>query len=85
MSFQIYCPNCGDRSVIDFRFGGEVLTRPDQNSTEQEWNSFYYFRKNQSGIQEEWWYHKFGCRKWFKAIRNTQTNVVQSTYWPNKQ
>ena len=85
MSFQICCPNCGDRSVTDFRFGGEVLTRPNKNSSEQEWNSFYYFRKNHSGTHEEWWYHKFGCRKWFKAIRNTQSNVVESTYWPNTQ
>ena len=28
MSFLIPCPNCGKRSVYEFRFGGEVKTRP---------------------------------------------------------
>ena len=82
MSFLITCPNCGLRSVTDFRFGGEVLQRPQQDAPGQEWNEYYYFRKNTSGTHEEWWYHKFGCRKWLMAVRDTRTNQVQSTYLP---
>ncbi len=82
MAFLIKCPNCGERSVDDFRFGGEVTSRPAQDAPHKDWTQYYYFRKNISGAQQEWWYHKFGCRKWFKAVRDTRTNHIQQTFWP---
>lgn len=85
MAFLLRCPNCGERSVGDFRFGGEVTSRPDRDASLQEWTHYYYFRKNESGVQREWWYHKFGCRKWFLAVRDTRTNQVKETSWPESQ
>ena len=82
MAFLLNCPNCGDRSVMDFRFGGETLSRPGKEASPQERTQYYYFRKNEAGIQQEWWYHKYGCRKWFFAMRDTRTNEVLRTYWP---
>ena len=82
MSFLLRCPNCGDRSVVDFRFGGETNSRPAQDAPHAQWVNYYYFRRNVLGPRQEWWYHKFGCRKWFLAIRDSRTNDVTRTYWP---
>lgn len=73
--FQIPCPNCGLRDVSEFRFGGEALTRP-QSSASPDWTAYVYHRQNLAGVQAEWWYHRFGCRRWFKARRDTITNEV---------
>jgi sarcosine oxidase subunit delta len=67
---------------MDFRFGGEVLTRPGEDSSHERWTQYYYFRKNIDGYRREWWYHKFGCRKWFYAVRDTRNNHVLHTFWP---
>lgn len=82
MSFLISCPNCGARSVYEFRFGGEVHARPPVSASEDEWTQYLYARKNESGPQEEWWCHRAGCRTWFKAVRDTATNTVIETRWP---
>ncbi len=83
MSFLIPCPNCGERPVVEFRFGGERLSRPAPGATEREWATYFYARTNAAGEQSEWWYHKFGCRRWLVARRDTVTNAVSSSRWPN--
>ena len=82
MAFLLACPGCGERNVIDFRFGGEVLSRPQPEAPLEEWTSYFYNRTNEQGLQREWWYHKMGCRKWFIAQRDTRDNSVVSTAWP---
>jgi sarcosine oxidase subunit delta len=82
MSFLISCPNCGRRSVYEFRFGGEVRPRPEVSASPEEWTDYLYAKKNESGLQREWWYHRAGCRAWFQAVRNTETNEVIETHWP---
>ena len=82
MAFLIGCPNCGPRSVYEFRFGGEVTARPAPDASEGEWSRYFYARRNVAGEQREWWYHRFGCRKWFLALRDTVTNQVHETSWP---
>jgi len=84
VAFIIACPNCGERSVQDFRYAGEVLSRPSENNSVQEWTGYFYFKKNEAGVQKEWWYHKFGCRKWFFALRDLQSNEVLKTFWPEE-
>lgn len=82
MAFLLCCPNCGERSVTDFRFGGETLDRPTYQASHEEWTQYFYHRKNAQGVQLEWWYHKFGCHQWFLARRDTLTNQVIETLWP---
>ena len=82
MAFLLTCPNCGEREVYEFRFGGEVTTRPKPDASNDDWTSYFYMRRNVKGLQTEWWYHKFGCRKWLMAERDTTTNRVQRTFWP---
>ncbi len=84
MAFLLNCPNCGERNVQEFRFGGELSTRPAPDATRDEWSRYYYFRANAAGVQREWWNHRFGCRKWFLALRHTVTNQVQQTFWPGQ-
>ena len=79
---MLRCPNCGDRSAYDFTFGGEVLVRPSPQDADEAWTRYFYYRKNQAGAQREWWYHRFGCRRWFFAERDTRNNLVERTYWP---
>ena len=82
LSFLIPCPNCGPRSAYDFRCGGEVLTRPQPGAPEDEWVDYFFYRNNTAGVHREWWYHKFGCRRWFLADRDTVTNGVVRAFWP---
>ena len=77
MSFLLTCPNCGEREVTDFAYGGEVVPRPTTKPSERELNAYNYFRRNVAGVQREWWYHRSGCRAWFLAERDTTTNEVR--------
>ena len=82
MSFLLTCPNCGERSVDEFRFGGEVTSRPAPDAPQDQWTSYFYFRANRAAVQQEWWIHRYGCRRWFYARRDTTTNQVEETFWP---
>ena len=84
MSFLLNCPNCGPRSVNDFRYGGEVTARPSPGDPEETWSAYFYLRKNVAGPHQEWWYHTYGCRRWLQARRNTLNNRVEATYWPEQ-
>ncbi len=84
MAFLLGCPNCGERSVYEFRFGGELTPRPKPDASEKEWTTYFYSRRNVAGDQTEWWYHALGCRRWFLAVRNTETNEVRETSWPEE-
>ena len=80
MSFLLACPNCGERSVYEFRSGGEFRERPPVSVSSHEWARYLYLRKNEAGETTEWWYHQLGCRRWFLAVRDTRTNLVKETY-----
>ena len=84
MSFHLRCPQCGPRSVYEFRFGGEVKTRPAPEAPETDWVNYTYTKVNAAGVQKEWWFHRSGCRQWFQALRNTVTNEVRESYFPEE-
>ena len=84
MSFLLRCPNCGDRGIYEFRYGGEVQSRPTPNASDREWSTYFYSRTNIAGDERAWWFHSFGCRKWFVGIRDTVTNQVRDTSWPGE-
>ena len=77
------CPNCGERNVSEFRFGGENSPRPQSPmaASEAEWAEYLYLRANKmGGVQVEWWYHQAGCGLWFLAERDWALNEVVRTY-----
>jgi heterotetrameric sarcosine oxidase delta subunit len=82
MSFLLPCPSCGPRDVYEFRWGGEQSQRPAPDASREDWVSYLYLRQNEAGPQQEWWYHRLGCRRWFLAVRDTRTNAVARTFWP---
>jgi heterotetrameric sarcosine oxidase delta subunit len=84
MSFLVGCPNCGARGAYEFRFGGEYRRRPKPEASNDEWVEYVYNRANLDGVQKEWWYHRDGCGRWFVAERDTTTNLVKATYWPDE-
>ena len=83
VSFLLNCPHCGARSVYEFRFGGEVKKRPHPDASPGEWHDYIYTKVNQAGVQQEWWYHRSGCRQWLQARRDTRTNEVLETFFPD--
>lgn len=76
------CPNCGRRSVAEYRYGGEYNPRPSDalETTDVEWADYVYMRDNKWGVQKEWWYHRSGCGLWFLAERHTHSNEVKRVY-----
>jgi sarcosine oxidase, subunit delta len=76
------CPNCGERNVAEFRFGGEVKQRPEANAADPDavWAHQLYMKENTLGVQTEWWYHRAGCGLWFLAERHTKTQEVLRAY-----
>lgn len=82
MSFLLTCPHCGERPVAEFRFGGELRARPAEDAPEPEWAAYLYERRNVDAPQEEWWFHRLGCRRWFLARRDTRSNQVLATWLP---
>jgi sarcosine oxidase subunit delta len=82
MSFLLKCPNCGERSVYEFRFGGEVRRRPAADADAEAFLQYALYKRNVAGEQLEWWYHRGGCGEWFQATRNTLNNSVKQTTLP---
>jgi len=78
---RLKCPNCGERNVSEFGYGGEVDKRPDPNSvTAEQMTEYLYLRNNPLGPIREWWYHRAGCGLWFIAERHTKSHEVMTTY-----
>jgi len=85
MSFLLRCPQCGPRDVYEFRWGGEQSRRPEPDSPLETWTRYLYLRRNEAGSQQEWWYHRAGCQRWFLAVRDTRMNHVERTFWPSDE
>ena len=80
---EIKCPYCGKRSQNEFAYGGDAtVKRPELNKevSDQEWDTFVYYRKNPRGNHLELSHHISGCRQWFKAKRNTATHEIIETF-----
>lgn len=75
------CPNCGQRNVNEFHYGGEVKSRPQQSPspTDRQWADYLYMQQNPLGWLREWWCHRGGCGEWFVAERHTKTHEVRKT------
>lgn len=85
MGFLLKCPSCGDRDVYEFSYGGEHRDRPDDRGSLEDWLSYIYTRKNEADVQKEWWYHRYGCKKWFQALRDARNNDTKRTFWPGEE
>ena len=74
MSLTIPCPNCGDRPVEEYHYGGEVpvgVTRGADDVVERAW-----MVTNAEGPTTERWFHDAGCRRWLTLVRDTTTDRI---------
>jgi heterotetrameric sarcosine oxidase delta subunit len=81
--FLIRCPNCGERDMSEFAYGGEAhIERPTQSDAmnDSEWAGYVFQRTNPKGIFAERWNHQAGCRRWFNMLRNTATDDILAVY-----
>jgi sarcosine oxidase subunit delta len=79
----IPCPYCGDRPEIEFAYAGEAhRLRPVDPAalSEEAWADYLYGRSNPRGRHEERWRHVHGCGRFFNAVRDTVSDVFQSSY-----
>ncbi|WP_252108095.1 MULTISPECIES: sarcosine oxidase subunit delta [unclassified Halomonas] len=87
--FYIHCPYCQEyREEEEFHPRGEAhLMRPKDpdNTTDEEWGDYLFFRKNPRGVHHEMWVHSVGCRKFFNITRNTVTYEILETYRMGEQ
>lgn len=76
---RIKCPFCGVRDQAEFRCGGEAKRRrpehPEQTS-DQEWAEYLFYRENPKGRLLERWVHSYGCRQWFNIVRDTVSHDI---------
>lgn len=76
------CPNCGIAAdETELGAGGEAhLTRHGAGSSDADFETYLFMRKNARGVHFERWRHTNGCGKWFHAARCTTTLEVFGTY-----
>lgn len=76
------CPNCGIAAdETELGAGGEAhLTRHGAGSSDVDFETYLFMRKNARGVHFERWRHTNGCGKWFHAARCTTTLEVFGTY-----
>lgn len=69
---KLTCPNCGTRSVEEFRYG-EIPNVPDSiTDVDARDIDRIYMKANPYGTTIEAWFHEFGCRRWFRMERDTR-------------
>ena len=81
--FLIRCPNCGERDLSEFSYGGEAhIARPTEPNgmSDAEWADYVFLRSNPKGVLAERWNHQAGCRRWFNMLRNTATDDILAVY-----
>ena len=76
------CPYCGVKAEeTEFHAGGEAhLKRFGPGSTDEDFTSYMFDRKNPKGVHFERWRHQYGCGKWFLMARDTNTLEVFGSY-----
>ena len=76
------CPECGfTAEETEFHCGGEAhLQRYGPGSTDGDFESYLFLRKNSKGVHFDRWRHVNGCGKWFHVARCTVTLEVFGSY-----
>ena len=75
MGFLLACPNCGERSYLEFTYGGELRAYDPFADDEQDYRNTW-LRENRFGPQDERWFHFAGCCRWVQIRRDTRDNSM---------
>ena len=76
MSINIECPICGRRPVEEFAYGAVPVVPASISDQEEREFDRAFMRDNVEGIQQEAWFHTYGCRRWLYIYRDTRTDQV---------
>jgi sarcosine oxidase subunit delta len=70
------------QSLLEPLGGQAHVARPADPSavSDADWAAFLYFRDNPRGPIAERWRHTHGCGRFFNAVRDTVTDVFETTY-----
>jgi sarcosine oxidase subunit delta len=76
------CPYCNlSCEETEFLAGGQAhIKRQSIDSSDQEFESYLFARKNPKGVHIERWQHLYGCGKWFHVARSTVGLTVHKHY-----
>ncbi|NQW08520.1 MAG: sarcosine oxidase subunit delta [Alphaproteobacteria bacterium] len=80
----ISCPFCGERPEDEFGFGGDASVRHQgggdgtEPASVEQYADYLYLRDNPKGRHAEYWVHRYGCRRWLVAERDTVTHEIFS-------
>ncbi len=81
---SIECPWCGARDENEFHYGGQAhVAYPADGGfsfTDAQWAEYLFVRDNTKGVFAERWVHSAGCRRWFNAVRDTETYEFLAIY-----
>lgn len=83
----IDCPHCGPREELEFHYGGEAhvpYPHAPHELDDAEWAHFIFTRSNTRGVYAERWMHQAGCRRWFNALRDTESYRFLAIYRPDE-
>jgi heterotetrameric sarcosine oxidase delta subunit len=76
---ELPCPWCGPRDASEFRYSGEATPRPDPTTaTPDDWREYLYLRRNPRGWVRETWFHRAGCRRYFRLERDTGSDRIRT-------
>ena len=73
----VVCPWCGPRDEGEFHYGGQAgVAYPEgpESLDDRAWGEWLFVRDNPKGPFAERWMHRAGCRRWFRAVRDTVTH-----------
>jgi sarcosine oxidase subunit delta len=76
MSINIPCPNCGLRPVEEFVYGEIPVVPDDITGADERDLDRAFMLDNPEGVQEEAWFHSYGCRRWLRIRRDTRTDEI---------
>jgi sarcosine oxidase, subunit delta len=78
------CPLNGPRNITEFTCFGPVHEAVDpQGLSDAAWCQYLFHHDNRAGVIREWWRHT-PSNTFFVAERNTVTDEIVATYWPNE-
>ncbi|MBX7146791.1 MAG: sarcosine oxidase subunit delta [Alphaproteobacteria bacterium] len=79
----IPCPYCKERDENEFMYGGDahkIRPHDPDKLSDQEWTDYLYMKNNPKDFFVEQWFHKKGCKLWFKIVRHTVTHEILGSY-----
>lgn len=79
---RLTCPYCGIRAdETELAAGGAAhIERRGPEADDETFAAYLFERENPAGPIAERWRHRYGCGRWFIAVRDTRTNAVLRTY-----